>query len=342
MKMKAIVCKEFSEDGSGLRVEEVEQPLLQNGEVLIKVECSSVHPSDAMMVQGVYSRGATLPFKAGLVGVGRVTDRKKAGVAGWFMNNKRVVFAMPEPKFGAWAEYVTTQPSLCFPLPDHLPSESAVNLLSNGATAVGIAGILKKAKTRGAVVTAAAGDFGRLMRHHLRDKGMFVIGVVRSEEQVKKLTDEGERYVLNMSEPDFDKQLTEICSRLNVTAAVESIAGDMPERLFSAMPMKSKVIMIGRLSGEPIQVDAMNKLIAKDGVIEGFNVGHWFADQSMISAVRALRQASTLLTKFPPPPPQHGYSLEELVRNFDKATSGTTAGKTIIYPHKTATAITTR
>ena len=340
--MKAIVCKEFSEDGSGLRVEEVEQPLPQNGEVLVKVECSSVHPADAMMVQGVYSRGATLPFRVGLVGVGRVIDRKKAGVAGWFMRNKRVVFAMPERKFGVWAEYVTTQSSLCFPLPDRLPSESAVNLLSNGATAVGIVRMLKKAKTNGAVITAAAGDFGRLVRHQLHDEDMFTVCIVRSEEQAKRLVAEGEPHVLNIRQPDFDKQLAELTGKLSIRGAIDSISGDMPERLLKAMPLNTRMIMIGQLSREPMRLDAMNVLIAKDGIVEGFNVGHWFADQSIISAVRTLRKASGLLIKFPPPPPQHGYSLEELVRNFDKATSGTTAGKTIIYPHKTATAITTR
>ena len=71
--MLAIYCESFSPDGSGLQLREVSAPALDDGEVLIEVECSSVHPADLMMVRGTYSRGARLPFGVGLTGVGRVS-----------------------------------------------------------------------------------------------------------------------------------------------------------------------------------------------------------------------------------------------------------------------------
>ena len=315
-------------------MEDVKKPQLQDGEVLIKVECSSVHPADAMMVQGVYSRGATFPFRVGLVGIGHVIERKKTGFSGWLIRNKRVVFAMPQGTFGSWAECITTLPSLCFPLPDALPSEAAVNLLSNGATAVGVVKFLKKARTRGAIITGAAGDFGRLVRHQLRAEGMIAICVVRSHKQVMQLSTEGEKYVLDFSLPDFDDQLAKLTSSLSITGAVDTIAGNLPERLLRAMPLKTNVIMIGRLSGEKIEVDAMEPMISKSGTILGFNIDHWYESQSMISALIALRQASKLLLNFPPPEPKYRYSLQEVVENFDKTITRTTAGKTLIYPHK--------
>ena len=329
--MRAVIADRFDKDGKGLRVAEVEQPKLTAGEVLIDVSCSSIHPADAMMIAGVYDRGAVPPFRAGLSGVGRVVAAKGT-VLGQLLKGRRVVFAFPDKKFGAWAEQITTVPSLCAPIPDDLDDASAVNLLTNGATAIGIAERLAAAGANGAVVTGAAGDFARLIRKRLHAQKRTVICVVRSDVQAEALRQDGEMHVLNMMHNDFDEVLAETSARLGVKGAVDSLAGDMPERLIRALPIGSTVLMIGRLTGQPLTMDAMEALIARDGTVQGFHVGHWFSDKSRLGAHKALREATTMLKQNPPPPPRHIFDLDELVERFAETQSDTSMGKTIVQP----------
>ena len=328
--MKAIYCESFSPDGSGLSLREVERPSPKSGEVLVKVECSSVHPADVMMIGGTYSRGAELPFRVGLTGVGRVVERRGGGLAARLIAGRRVVFALPEGRFGTWAEYATTQPSLCFPLADALPSSAAVNLLSNGASAIGLAQRVRELNGKGAVVTAAAGDLGRLVRAALHQRGRSVLAIVRREGQAAQLRDAGERHVLASESPSFGDELARIARALELRTAVDMVAGTMPSRLLTALPPGSTVIAVGRLAGAPIEVDAMEPLIARGGRIEGFNVGHWFDGKPLPAAVLALMRAQRLLLASPSPPPLRRFGLGELVARFAEALGSTTGGKTLV------------
>jgi|GEM_PF-3595081 len=329
--MRAVIAEHFHETGEGLRVVDVDPPVLQAGEVLIDVACSSIHPADAMMIAGVYDRGAVPPFRAGLSGVGRVVA-SKGTLLGRLMKGRRVVFAFPERKFGAWSEQVTTVPQMCAPVPDDLDDASAVNLLTNGATAIGISERLEAAGTNGAVITGAAGDFARLIRRRLHQQGQPVVCVVRSDAQAARLRQEGETHVLNMMSNTFDEDLAAVTAKLGIRGAVDSLSGTMPERLVRALPVESTILMIGRLTGQPLTMDAMEVLIARDGTVQGFHVGHWFASKSTLGALRALRQATALLRQNPPPPPRHEFGLEELVTRYPDTLSDTSNGKVVIRP----------
>lgn len=328
--MLAISCTAFAPDGGGLRLAEAPTPELADGEVLVEVECASVHPADLMMIAGTYHRGARLPFGVGLTGVGRVVRRRGGGLVGRLIDARRVAFALPEGRFGTWAQYAATTPDLCFPLSDALGSEAATNLLANAASAVGLVERVRALGGGGAVVTAAAGDLGRLVCARLRERGLAAIATARRAEQVELLRRRGEAHVLHSAAPDFDEALGRLAHALGVRVAVDTVAGELPARLLAALPQASTVIAVGRLSGAPIRLDAMQPLIARGGRLEGFNVGHWFASKSTLAAVLGLRHAQRLLLAAPPPPAQRRLGLEEVVPRFGEVTGSTTAGKTLI------------
>ena len=75
------------------------------------------------------------------------------------------------------------------------------------------------------------------------------INVVRTKEQVEMLKKEYQaEYVLDSTDKDFDKTLKELATKLKATVALECVAGDMPGRLLSAMPVGAIVISYGQLS----------------------------------------------------------------------------------------------
>jgi len=83
------------------------------GEVLIKVECAVINPSDLYMMQGDYAGEFTYPLTPGAEGSGTVIGYGGGWIA-WSLVGKRVGFTRPSEKGGkfsrggAYAEYIVT------------------------------------------------------------------------------------------------------------------------------------------------------------------------------------------------------------------------------------------
>ena len=90
-----------------------EVPKPASGEVLIKVECAVINPSDLYMMQGNYNGEFTYPLTPGAEGMGTVVENG-GGLMGWSLVGKRVGFTRPGEKGGkfsrggAYAEYIVT------------------------------------------------------------------------------------------------------------------------------------------------------------------------------------------------------------------------------------------
>jgi threonine dehydrogenase-like Zn-dependent dehydrogenase len=61
------------------------------------------------------------------------------------------------------------------------------------------------------------------------------INVVRRAEQVGLLRGLGAEYIVNSSEPEFDKRLRELCHRLGASIGFDAVAGEMSARNFPGM-----------------------------------------------------------------------------------------------------------
>jgi NADPH:quinone reductase-like Zn-dependent oxidoreductase len=85
----------------------------KSGQVLIKVECSPINPSDLYYMQGQYNGKYTYPLVPGSEGSGTVVE-SGGGMLAWSIMGKRVGFTrMMErggvfSKDGAYGEYIVT------------------------------------------------------------------------------------------------------------------------------------------------------------------------------------------------------------------------------------------
>ena len=67
MKMRAAMLEGFS-GPAGIRVVELPVPTPRRGEILVKVICSPVNPSDVLYCSGKYSTPPKLPVVPGFEG----------------------------------------------------------------------------------------------------------------------------------------------------------------------------------------------------------------------------------------------------------------------------------
>jgi NADPH:quinone reductase-like Zn-dependent oxidoreductase len=117
----------------GWQVERVAVPVPASGQVLIKVECAPINPSDTYFLAGIYSSmdedgKIKYPIAPGWEGAGTVVANG-GGIMGWRLVGKRVaVSKCQEPNKaisigGAYQQYMVTNALQCIPLPDNVSFE---------------------------------------------------------------------------------------------------------------------------------------------------------------------------------------------------------------------------
>ncbi|MBU6408376.1 MAG: alcohol dehydrogenase catalytic domain-containing protein, partial [Alphaproteobacteria bacterium] len=70
--MAALVCEAISEDLSGVRFQEIDAPVAEPGEALVRVRAASVNFPDLLMCQGKYQFKPEPPFIPGIDFAGEV------------------------------------------------------------------------------------------------------------------------------------------------------------------------------------------------------------------------------------------------------------------------------
>jgi NADPH:quinone reductase-like Zn-dependent oxidoreductase len=167
-------------------------PELKEGQLLIKVEASTVNPSDRAKLAGFYMP-EPLPIVLGLEGVGRVEKVAGEGVQDWV--GKRVSFL--KAGSGTWGEYSVAIPHLAFPVEEDLPVETAASGVVNPLTVVGMTDIYQKFPGhKGIIHTAAASALGRMLNKRCQRLGIPLLNIVRRQEQADLLRSEGAQHVI--------------------------------------------------------------------------------------------------------------------------------------------------
>src|SRR5947208_1858862 len=114
--MKAPMCHEFGPEN--LRVEDVADPVLGPGQLLVEVKAASINFPDALIVQGRYQVKTTLPFSPGAEAAGVV--RALGEGAKGFEPGDRVVVPTGH---GAFAELCVAEAARASKLPEGMSFE---------------------------------------------------------------------------------------------------------------------------------------------------------------------------------------------------------------------------
>ena len=122
------------------------------------------------------------------------------------LNGRRVACAPSLTGDGAWAEYRVTSAGSCIPLNRNVSMEQGAMLVVNPLTALGIFEIAARGKHRAIVSTAAASALGGMIVRRGKRLGIPILHVVRRQEQVELIREQGGDYILNSSDSGFPEQ----------------------------------------------------------------------------------------------------------------------------------------
>lgn len=286
--MRAVVLHAYDVGSyTSLAVEERPTPQPGRGEVLVRMAASPINPSDLASLQGLYGVPKALPMVPGIEGCGTVVQTGSGYLARRLLG-KRVACAAGAGD-GTWAEYLVTTAQYCSPLPQSINDEQGAMQIVNPYTAWAHLAIARQASARTIVETAAASALGQMVNKLAKRRGMQVINIVRREAQAETLRRLGAAHILNSEAPDFDRQLRDLCAKLEARLAFDAIAGSMTARLLNALPADGRVVVYGGLAYEPMSLDP-GDVIFNQRRVEGFYLTHWIAHQRPLALLSMQRQ----------------------------------------------------
>jgi len=328
-QMKAVVLDSYS-GVEALRVEQRPVPRPGKNEVLIRIAAASINPSDLAFLEGQYSLKKPTPAVPGFEASGTVVAAG-SGMMGRYLDGKRVTCLAQDKGGGAWAEYMVTNTGYAMPLDESLSLEQGAMSAVNPLTAIALLTIAKKGGHKAIVHTAAASALGQMISRLSLREGVQVINIVRREAQVDLLRQQGATIVLNSGEPDFDRQLHDVCHQLKARLAFDAVAGPMTMKLLEAMPAYSKVTVYGGLSFEPAQADP-GHLIFQNKSIDGFWMTTWMARKNFLQSLMLWRRAQSLISTELRSEVQARYSLDDPQKAVMEYQNQMTAGKVLFIP----------
>jgi NADPH:quinone reductase len=332
-QMTAVILESY-DGAAALRVVKRPVPTPGPGEVLVKVAASPINPSDLMFLIGRYGFKKPTPTVPGFEGSGTVVAvGSSAGLMGRYLAGKRVACVTQQKGDGLWAEYVTTSLNYALPLDKAVSLEQGAMSVVNPLTAVALIDIAKKAGHKTIINTAAASALGQMLIRLGQQEGVEVIGIVRREAQVDLLKQQGAAHVLDSSDPDFARQLHDICHQHRVRLAFDAIAGDSPLTLLAAMPSHSKVTVYGGMSQQAVRLDPTG-LIFEDKSVDSFWLTPWIGQKSFLQSLFMWRRAQKLLLTALKTEVRARYPLSEAQQAVLDYENQMTGGKVLIVPEQ--------
>ena len=236
-----------------LRVEEVPDPEPGPGQVLVQVAAAGIGFADVQIRAGrLPAAGIPLPFVPGfevagsVIATGPDVDPTMIGT--------HVVGTAPG---GGYAEMALVPAASTRPRPEALDDHTAVALLGQGTTAVGVAeaAVLQPGDT--VLIEAAAGGVGSLLVQLVRRTGATVIATARGEKKLAVAERLGADVVIDYSASDWHEQVRDAAGG-SVSVVLETTGGAISQAAFDLLtPGSGRMVIYGTTSGEPPRLDAL-------------------------------------------------------------------------------------
>lgn len=253
--MKALVVTRF--DGpSALQSQEVADPEVRSGQVMVHVEAVGLNFADVLASMGKYPGSPEPPFVCGREFSGTVEG-----------TNHRV---MGYTQHGACAEKIAMHPSLLFPAPPQWDAKLSAAFPVNFFTAwlaYWKAGLVRanendpsptndRAKKR-VLIHAAAGGVGTAAIQIGKLLGIEMFGTASTNEKLKMAHDLGLTHGINYSHLDYEARVLELTNGEGVDAVFDSLAGEHTAKSLRCCAFLGRVILFGSASGERPKFDVM-------------------------------------------------------------------------------------
>jgi S-(hydroxymethyl)glutathione dehydrogenase/alcohol dehydrogenase len=326
MKTKAAILFELNKP---LRIEEIEIPKLESGQVLVKMVYSGVCHSQLMEVQGKRGHDLYLPHLLGHEGSGEVVDvgssviKAKVGdkvVLTW-IKGKGANCVGAKYRFGSqiinsgcvttFSEYTVVSENRCIKIPDDFPLDAASILGCAVLTGAGmVLNTIKPKPENSIAIWGAGGGVGlsAVMGAKICNCSK-IIAVDIDEKKLSLAKELGATHVVNTRGCDSLSTIRDITGGVGLDYSVDSAGRTQTiESAFKAIRSDGGLCVFAShpSAGEKIQIDPYDLICGKQ--IKGSWGGESYPDRDIPIFVDFYRQGKLPLKKMM----THEYRLEQI------------------------------
>ena len=266
--MKVIQCVAFGPP-EDLRVEEVDDPLIQPGCVRVDVRACGVYFVDALMVQGLYQFRPTPPFVPGTEVAGVVAEVGE-GVTDFSVGDA----VMGAPGMNAFAEQAIVPVRALRLIPKGLSFAQASGFYQAYSTAY--FALVHRARLQPGetvLILGAAGGVGLSAIDVAKAMGARVIAAASTHEKLELCRAQGADEVILYSEEDLKSRAKEL-SGGGVNVIYDPVGGEFAEPALRSVAPEGRYLVIGFAGGEIPRVP-WNLILLKQCQVIGVNWGGW-------------------------------------------------------------------
>ncbi len=265
----ALVYHEFGKPSRVLSLEKFSLTECEEGEVIIQMQATALHPSDIGLINGSYGMLRDLPAVGGREGVGTIfaigagVDEKLLG--------KPV--SLPESS-GAWQEYMKEKVDNLIFFPALVPFDQLAISLLNPMTAWRLLNDFEYLKPGDYIIQNAGNSaVGISIIQFAERLGIHCISLVRSHEAKEKILGFSKATVL-IDEDNSIQQIYKLTGGQGCTLALNSVGGRSALRLAKCLSDGGVHVTFGAMDGSPIRFPTRN-LIFNDIRFVGFWLDRW-------------------------------------------------------------------
>ena len=242
--MKAVYLTKFGEPEEAFEIREINIPVCEPHQVLIKAEAFGLNFADVLARKGLYGETPERPCIIGYEVVGRVVaqgDEVKENYEG-----KRVVALT---RFGGYAEYAVTDHRAIGVISDGYPAEKALALATQYTTAyVCFKESMNLHPGDRVLIHAAAGGVGIALCQMALNAGCEIFATAGSEHKLEFLREMGVHHTINYEKSDYVAQLKSILKDKTLDAGFNSIAGKTIRKDWKLLGAGGKLVVFGAAS----------------------------------------------------------------------------------------------
>jgi NADPH2:quinone reductase len=266
--MKALVCRELSEDFSRTGLEDRPMPLPGPGEVRVRVCAASLNFPDLLMLRGLYQFRPDPPFIPGMDFAG-VVDAMGEGVSG-LAPGQRVAGGV---RTGAFAEYLTVAAGAVEPVPDAMTLSQAASYPAAYSTAY--VSLVSRARLEAGetlLVHGASGGVGMAAIDVGRILGARVLATTGSLQKREALLAYGAEAVFPA--PGFRDGVKELTGGEGANVIYDPVGGDVFDESVRTIAFDGRLLVVGFAGGRIAEVRTNMPLIKAFSVM-GVRAGEY-------------------------------------------------------------------
>jgi NADPH2:quinone reductase len=266
------------------RYEEVADPTVGSGDVLIRVEAVSIEGGDTLNRLG----GAlnAVPHIVGYQCAGTVVAVGD-GVRGFAVGDRAVTVGVD----GSHAELRATPEAFAWNVPDHLPIDQAACVPVPWGTADDCLfefGHLKAGET--ALVHAGAGGVGIAAIQLAKRAGARVFATASSDDKLERLKELGLDEGINYARDDFVAASRRLTDGRGIDVIVDSVGGATLQGSLNALAYRGRCVTVGDAGRSPAEHVDISALRGNNQTLSGYFLG-----AELFSAPRAHALIARLL-----------------------------------------------